>query len=299
MAIRRMLHLRQFPTVAVLPTLLLLALALAPLQCQAAAAPATTTPPAAAPASALGEAGSSLMQIGPGDTITVQVFGQPDMSGAVYVAEDGSVSLPLAGSVQVATLSPGDAARRIEEALRKANVLVDPHVTIAVTQSRNQRVSVLGEVGNPGRYTVDSGTSPLDLLAQAGGVKESGADTAFILRRREDGKVQRLPVHLAALVESGLSADLPTLQAGDVLLVPPAEQYFVSGEVTAPARYRYHENLTVAEAIARAGGLSARGSDSRVEIRRHMPDGKVKNIHVKTSDSIQPDDIVQVKERLF
>jgi polysaccharide export outer membrane protein len=108
-----------------------------------------------------------------------------------------------------------------------------------------------------------------------------------------------LPIRLSALTESGLPADLPTLQAGDVVLVPPAQQYFISGEVTAPARYRFHENLTVAEAIARAGGLSARGSDSRVEIRRRMPDGKVKNIHASTSDSIQPDDIVQVKERLF
>jgi polysaccharide export outer membrane protein len=262
-----------------------------------AAAPAAATP--ATPGALLPEPGSSLMQIGPGDTITVQIFGQPDMSGAVYVAEDGSVSLPLAGSVQIGSLSPPEASRRIEEALRKGNVLVDPHVTLSVTQSHNQRVSVLGEVGAPGRYTVDSGTSLLDLLAQAGGVKESGADTAFLLRRQEDGKVQRLPVHLGALAGSDLPGDIPTLQAGDVLLVPPAEQYFVSGEVTAPARYRYHENLTISEAIARAGGLSARGSDSRLEIRRRMPDGKVKTIHVSPSDDIQPNDILQVKERLF
>jgi polysaccharide export outer membrane protein len=81
--------------------------------------------------------------------------------------------------------------------------------------------------------------------------------------------------------------------------VPPAEEYFVTGEVTTPTRYRYRSGLTVAEAIARAGGVNAKGSENRVEIRRRLPDGRIKTVHPSAGDPVQPDDILQVKERLF
>ena len=239
-------------------------------------------------------AAAPLVQIGPGDTISLQVFGQPDMTGSIYVGEDGTVSVPLVGRVKVAGLSPSEAGARIEAALREGNVLVDPHVTVAVAQSINQRVSVLGEVGTPGRYPIDSGTTPLDLLAQAGGVKETGSDVVYLVRRMPDGTTERLPIDLAPLGQV-----LPTLRAGDVLFVPVAQDYFVSGEVIAPARYRFHQGLTVAEAVAKAGGVNERGSDSRVEIRRQRKDGKYETLHATPSDVVQAGDIVKVKGKLF
>jgi polysaccharide export outer membrane protein len=240
-----------------------------------------------------------LVQIGPGDTISLQVFGQPDMTGSIYVGEDGTVSVPLVGRVKVAGLSPAEAGARIEAALREGNVLVDPHVTVAVAQSINQRVSVLGEVGTPGRYPIDAGTTPLDLLAQAGGVKETGSDVVFLVRRMTDGTTERLPIDLAPLGADGEPQVLPTLRAGDVLFVPVAQDYFVSGEVIAPARYRFHQGLTVAEAVAKAGGVNERGSDSRIEIRRQRKDGKYETVHANPSDVVQPGDIVKVKGKLF
>jgi polysaccharide export outer membrane protein len=273
----------------------MLALALALVAFLGSPAMAAAPVPANAPATAA----APLVQIGPGDTITLSVFGQPDMSGAINIADDGTVSIPLVGSVQVGQLSPQEASKRIEEAFRKADVLVDPHVTLTVTQARNQRVSVLGDVTNPGRYVIDATSSPLDVLALAGGVKESGSDTAFVIRRQDDGTSRRIPLNLRALARSGSADDLPTLRPGDVLLVPPAEEYFVTGEVTTPTRYRYRSGLTVAEAIARAGGVNAKGSENRVEIRRRLPDGRIKTVHPSAGDPVQPDDILQVKERLF
>lgn len=268
---------------------------------------ATAAAPAAAPspdkpatsAAAPAATAAPLVQIGPGDTITLSVFGQNDMNGEVYVADDGTISVPLVGPVQIGQLSPQEASHRIEEALRKADVLVDPHVTITVKQSRSQRVSVLGEVTTPGRYVIDSTSSPLDVLAQAGGVKETGAEIAFVIRRQVDGSTRRIPLNLRALARSGSSEELPTLLAGDVLLVPPAEEYFVTGEVITPTHFRYRSGITVAEAIARAGGVSAKGSENRVEIRRRLPDGRIKTLHPSATDAVEPDDIVQVKERLF
>src|SRR5208337_2437751 len=93
-----------------------------------------------------------IIQLGPGDSVSIQVYGQPDMTTTVYVSDDGTIPVPLAGAVPVAGLSPSEASQRIEKALKDGGFLVDPHVTLTVTQSLSQRVSVLGQVGKPGLY---------------------------------------------------------------------------------------------------------------------------------------------------
>src|SRR5260221_13028892 len=71
-----------------------------------------------------------LLQLGPGDSVSVQVYGQPDLSTTVYVGDDGTVSVPLAGNIQVAGLSPSQASSRIEAALKLGKFLGDPHLTL-------------------------------------------------------------------------------------------------------------------------------------------------------------------------
>ncbi len=110
-----------------------------------------------------------LVQLGIGDEVRFQVYGQPDMDSVLNVADDGNVTIPLAGAVKVAELSLSEAAVQMEKAVQAGDYLVKPHVTLTILQSRSQRVSVLGEVKSPGRYPVDSGTTIFDLLAQAGG----------------------------------------------------------------------------------------------------------------------------------
>jgi polysaccharide biosynthesis/export protein len=257
---------------------------------QAVAGPVPDTAPAT-PAKA------PLVQLGAGDSVTLQVYGQPDLTTTAYVADDGTVSVPLAGNVQVAGLSPAQASAKIEGAFKTAKILVDPHVTLTVAQSRSQRVSVLGQVGTPGRYPIESNTSVVDLLAQAGGVTATGADVVYVLRRDKDGQEVRYPVDLAGLA----SGKIPSfnLQAGDSLFVPKAEQFSIFGEVTTPGRYRVEPGMTVIEAIARAGGITLRGSSRRVEIKRKLPDGNYSTAKAKIGDLVQPDDVIQVKESIF
>jgi polysaccharide export outer membrane protein len=254
-------------------------------RCRSGAGPA---PPAAK---------APLVQLGAGDSVTLQVYGQPDLTTTAYVADDGTVSVPLAGNVQVAGLSPAQASAKIESAFKTAKILVDPHVTLTVAQSRSQRVSVLGQVGTPGRYPIESNTSVVDLLAQAGGVTAAGADVVYVLRRDKDGQEVRYPVDLAGLA----SGKIPSfnLQAGDSLFVPKAEQFSIFGEVTTPGRYRVEPGMTVIEAIARAGGITLRGSSRRVEIKRKLPDGNYSTAKAKIGDLVQPDDVIQVKESIF
>jgi polysaccharide export outer membrane protein len=264
----------------------------------AAAVPAPMPAPAAVPA-APGTAPSPLTPLGAGDSVTLHVFGQPDMDTVLGVADDGTIRVPLAGNVQVGGLSAETAARRVEKAFKDGGFFVDPHVTLTVTQSLSQRVSVLGEVKTPGRYPVDAKTTIVDLLAQAGGETEFASNTVYVLRTDAAGVVKRYPVNLKGLIDSSTLAPTQLLRGGDSVYVPRAEQFFILGEVQKPSMYKLEPNLTVLQAISLAGGVTPRGSDRRVEIKRAGKNGEQVVVKPKPNDLVLPDDVIRVKESIF
>jgi polysaccharide export outer membrane protein len=279
----------------VLSVLLLLSLWAAP---ALAAQPAAQPLPVAPPPPVANTAGP-LSPMGPGDSVTLHVFGQPDMDTVLGVADDGTIRVPLAGAIQVGGLSPEAGARQVEKAFKDGGFFVDPHVTLTVTQSLSQRVSVLGEVRQPGRYPVDARTSIIDLLAQAGGETEFASETVYVLRTDAAGAVKRYPVNLKGLTDPRGSAPTQLLHAGDSVFVPRAEQFYILGEVQKPSMYKLEPNLTVLQAISLAGGITAKGSDRRVEIKRTGKDGQQVVIKPKPNDFVQPDDVIRVKESIF
>jgi polysaccharide biosynthesis/export protein len=240
-----------------------------------------------------------LMQIGAGDTVMIAVYDQPDMTATVYVSDDGTVPVALAGAVHVAGLSPAGAAQAIEKALRDGNFFKKPHVTVTVVQSRSQRVSVLGEVGSPGRYPIDSKTTIFDLLAQASGAKETASSTIYLLRTGKDGSTARYPIDLRVLADNPKSIANQSLQGGDSIFVPKADEFYIYGEVTAPNKYRLEPGMTIVQAIIRAGGVTARGSRNRVEVKRKGPSGEDILSKGKLEDLVKPNDVIRVKESIF
>jgi polysaccharide export outer membrane protein len=240
-----------------------------------------------------------LQELGEGDSVALQVYGQPDMTETVYVDDDGAISVPLVGPVKVAGSSSVEAGLRVERALKEGKFLVDPHVTITIVQSRSQRVSVLGEIKSPGRYGIDPNTNIMDLLALAGGTTDNSADVVTILRPDGQGNVTRHEVDLKRL--SGSNTPLPTeaLRGGDSVLVPRAQTFYIYGEVATPSKYRVEPSMTVIQAIARAGGVTVRGSTRRIEIKRTGSNGQYVTTKAKLSDLVQADDVIQVKESIF
>jgi polysaccharide export outer membrane protein len=280
--------------------LVLAALMLTFAHCAVAAPPATA--PAASPSmeSQASEESRRLLQLGPGDSVTLSVFGQPDLATTTFVGDDGSLTVPLAGPVPVSGLSPGEAARRVEKALKDGKYLVDPHVTISAVVSRSQRVSVIGEVSKPGRYVIEPNIAIFDLLAEAGGVTENASDTIDILRTDKDGNVVRHEINLKGMARGDLTAEAQTLKAGDSIFVPRADQFYIYGEVTTPGKYRVEPGMTVIQAIARAGGITIRGSQRRVEIKRQQDDGKsFVTFKPKLDDRVRAEDVIRVKESIF
>jgi polysaccharide biosynthesis/export protein len=266
--------------------------------CAAEPTPSASTGSSAA-AAVQHETPRPLIQIGRGDSIGIQVYGQPDMNANLYVSDDGTIPIPLAGAVKVDGLSPAEAGSAIEKSFRDGKILVDPHVTVTVTQSRSQRVSVLGEVHAPGRYPIESNTTILDLLAQAGGTTDGSSETVYIMRPEADGSISRHPINLRGFHNSSDSIPAETLHGGDSLFVPKAENFSIYGEVKAPNVYRLEPNTTIVQAIARAGGITARGSTRRVEIKRKGADGKVQTLKAKLDDVVQADDVIRVEESIF
>ncbi len=241
-----------------------------------------------------------LLQIGPGDQVRVEVFGNADLGTTINVTDDGTIRMPLAGLVAIGGQSPAEAAKRIEAALKTGEFLLNPQVTVTVVQSLSQRVSVLGEVGKPGRYAIESNSTVFDLIALAGGITDKGSDVIYIFREDAGGVLQRLPVDLRRIVSSqdASSAAIMTLRGGDSINVPKAT-FFITGEVRQPGEYRIEGDMMLYEAIARAGGLTPLGSNSRIEIQRKGPDGKVIEVKVSKKLRIEPGDVIRVKERLF
>jgi len=228
-----------------------------------------------------------------GDSVTIQVYGQPELATTDYVGDDGTVSMPLVGHVPVAGLSPVEAAKRLEKALKDGEFLLDPHVTVTVSQSSGQRVAVLGQIKGPGRYPFDPSTTVFDLLALAGGVTENAGSVVYINRvDPSSGKTQRIPVPKDRLASQ-------TVQSGDSIEVPKGDQFYIYGEVTGPNMYHLEPGMTVMQAIIRAGGITPRGSERRVDVKRMGKDGKYVVSHAKPGDLVQPDDVILVKESLF
>jgi polysaccharide biosynthesis/export protein len=242
-----------------------------------------------------------LTPLGIGDTVQIVVYGQSDLGETVYVADDGTVAVPLVGPVSVVGLSPAEAAKRIEKGFRDGKFVNDPHVTITVTKSRSELVSVVGAVTTPGRYPVDSRMTVLDLLALAGGINEETAGyPAQLIRTNADGTTTSYPIDVkGGLSDPSKSVSYPNLQGGDRLVVPEAAKFFVDGEVKSTGKFRLEPGMTIRQAIARAGGITSTGSMHRVDITRKDDKGRQFTRHARLDDPVQPDDVIRVKESIF
>jgi polysaccharide export outer membrane protein len=226
-------------------------------------------------------------KLGPGDAIRVTVFQQPDLTTEARITERGTITVPLVGEVKVEGMSVAEAGKQIAGEFERGKFLKNPQVNVALTTLRSQQVSVLGLVARPGRYALDDTSSQLaDVIAAAGGIPTGGADTVTVLRAGKEHKVNVL-------------AKPFKLQGGDTIHVERGPMFYIYGEVTRAGAYRVEPNMTVMQAIAAGGGITPRGSDRRLKLRRVAADGKVVETDARLRDIVKPDDVIYVKEALF
>ena len=232
-------------------------------------------------------AADNLDKLGVGDAVHVIVHQQPDLTTDARINERGAISMPLIGEVKLAGMAPNEAAAAIGEKFKKGEYLKNPQVSLSVTTVRSRQVSVLGAVARPGRYPLDDTTTSLsDVIAAAGGITAAGGDTVVVLR---DGKQERVP-----LLGKGYA-----LKGGETVNVERAPVFYIHGEVARSGAYRVEPNMTVMQAIAAGGGITPRGSDRRLKLRRVGADGKLVERDASLKDTVKADDVIFVKEALF
>ncbi|SEN48413.1 polysaccharide export outer membrane protein [Duganella sp. CF517] len=246
----------------------------------------------------LGTAGAAELLLGPGDVVKVSVYNNPDLTTETRVSASGFITFPLVGQVAVAGLPTAAAEKKLAQLLVSGGFVKNPQVNMIVTVLQSQQVSVLGQVGRPGRYPLDGSRSVLDVLALAGGVGAEGGDTVTVLRTR-NGTTTKDVIDVAELVRtSNMKADLD-LSGNDVVYVERAPRFYIYGEVQRPGMFRIERSMTVLQALAAGGGLTPRGTERGLRIKRRDAEGKLQILEAKYDDLVQNDDVLYVRESLF
>jgi len=237
--------------------------------------------------------------LGSGDTIRVNVFQSPDLSLETRISEQGQITFPLVGAVTIGGLTVSAAEQRIAKALRDGKFVLNPQVNILVMQIRSAQVSVLGQVGKPGRYPIEqAGAKVSEMIAAAGGVVPGASDVVTLVGSR-NGRQVRLDIDLPAILQAGKTELDTVVSNGDILYVDRAPMIYVYGEVQHPGVSRLERGMTVMQALAQSGGLTQRGTERGLRIHRRDASGAVKVIQPGMNDPVERDDVIYVKESVF
>jgi len=198
--------------------LLAVTMLLAGLSSAQEAAPAANAGNQAAQASAAAPVATQEYKIGAEDLLTVSVWREPDMSGAVPVRPDGNVTIALLGDVPAAGMTAAQLSASIEEKLRK--YLTDPRVTVVVTEVRSKRVYVIGEVARQGPMTLTAGMRVSQAISSAGGFTQFANTKKILVLRNESGSQHKYKFNYKEFVEGRNTAQDIPLIAGDTVVVP-------------------------------------------------------------------------------
>jgi polysaccharide export outer membrane protein len=157
--------------------------------------------------------------IGNDDVLAINVWKEPDISRSIPVRSDGKISLPLAGEMQAAGLTPLALEREIASKLQ--SYISEPEVTVMVQQINSQKFNILGMVAKPGSFPLTNSATVLDAIALAGGFRDfAKKKSIYVLRRNADGSEARLPFNYNQVLKGQNPAQNIKLQPRDTIVVP-------------------------------------------------------------------------------
>ena len=246
-------------------------------------------------------------KIGLNDEVKITVFDEPELSTMYRVDADGSISFPLIGRVPAAGTTLSELQQRITTMLA-AGYIRNPQVRAEVNQYKSQFVYVIGEVRAPGKIAMTGTTMTLlEALALAGSPTPGASNEVIVVHPNRpnaataptgtDVEGARITVNRKDL-ELGKAGQDVVLQDGDIINVPSAQHFYITGMVRNPGTHVLDPGMTIQQAIALAGGLNERGSDRRIKISR-LVNGKLTELSVNLEDKIQPGDTITISGRFF
>jgi polysaccharide export outer membrane protein len=238
-------------------------------------------------------------QIGSQDQLKITVIDEADLTGTYKVDADGDIQYPYLNRVHVAGLSLADVQEKLRKGLA-AGYIKNPQVRVEIESYKSQFVMVGGEVRQPGKLPMTGAMTVLEALAAAGSPTSTASNELTIARKRP-GADPGAPSEVMHVnwkdLQLGKGTDVALLD-GDILNIPKAQTFYVTGQVRNPGILVLDPGMTVQQAIALAGGLTDRGSDRRITASR-LVKGKLTDVSVKMDDKVMPNDVIMVNQRLF
>src|SRR5712664_2309526 len=199
--------------------------------------------------------------VGPADTLSITVVGEPDLTAKYRVDPDGTITMPYLGRQRAEGSTVAELQNKITTLL-KDGYLQNPQVLIDVDVYKARSVLVVGEVRSPGKVQLTGLTmSLLEALALAGSPTSAAANEVIVVHTPKAGEVAKEVTVNRKDLELGRAGLDVTLQDGDLINVPTAKRFWISGQVKNPGNYVLDTGTTVAQALILAGGLNERGSD--------------------------------------
>lgn len=206
--------------------------------------------------------------IGPGDKISVQIFGKEKQDMELAVNREGQVTFPAHGPITVSGLSFVDMKKLLTSTIKEKIIGVD--VAVGIASLRSMRVFVLGDAFKPGPYTLSSLSSMTHAIFAAGGVSDIGSLRNIQLKRA--GKLISTLDLYDLLIHGDSRGDL-LLQSGDVIFVAPkGDAVSIEGEVRRPAIYELNGNNNFKDVLAMAGGLLPTAFAKTTRVERYNQD---------------------------
>jgi len=202
--------------------------------------------------------------VGPGDGLTIDLWGGVSTRLTRIVDRQGRVALPEAGPVEVSGRTLGDVQQLVQRTL--GTQYRDTSAEVSVSRLRTVRVYVVGEVNEPGAYDISSLSTPMNALVSAGGITPRGS-----LRSLKHYRGRQLLEQVDAydLLLRGVTPDAKRLENGDTLMVSPfGTQVTVTGMVRRPAIYELRDEKSLADVLDLAGGILPAATLKHVEVQR-------------------------------
>ncbi|HEY3377193.1 MAG TPA: SLBB domain-containing protein [Armatimonadota bacterium] len=209
---------------------------------------------------------SPTYRLGAEDTISLVVLKHPEFSGDFLIPSDGVLDLPGVGKVTISGKTIDDVTGELVQ--RFSERLLRPEVTIVLRTPRIQRMYVLGAVRSPGIFDFKEGWHITQALAAAGGLSGPIEDCTVTLLRAATGK--QLKISMSEAFAAKPDANL-SLAPGDVLTIEQIElmPIYVMGAVKTPGMTDLRAGSGVAEALAKAGGLTIPAAEARITLQRN------------------------------
>jgi len=266
-------------------------------QDEATSPPAQSTAPTVTSSAVPTETASSTYRLQPYDLIDVDVYSEADLHKPARLGSDGTVLLPLIGSVKVGGMTVAEATDEIAKRYG-AGFVKNPNVLITVLQYRKSTFSILGHVLKPGIYEIPEGdhVSILEAVSLAGGYDAKAAQNAVTVKRTVDGKETMLKIRAGDMAQDPNATPF-VIQPGDSILVPATQyqksDFSILGQVQKPGLYEIPEGeqVNIIDAVSLAGGFTAMASQNSITDKR-LVNGKLTILTIRAADMAQDPNMV-------